>query len=29
MTMHRQKELTGEYNGDLIGFDPEDPGIVI
>ncbi len=27
--MQRDKEVLGEYNGDLIGFDPDDPNITI
>jgi hypothetical protein len=28
-TMQRDKKVLGEYNGDMIGFDPDDPGVSI
>lgn len=28
-TMQRDKEILDEYNGDLIGFDPDDPNVSI
>jgi len=27
--MQRDKEILGDYNGDMIGFDPEEPNISI